>query len=180
MNCRRNHLARTSFQHLKRCNTIQISTEAKGGMDAEHLRLGLRNTWRNVDTKRAFIHHDASSRDKGGQKEPPLSLFLTPFAPWWARDRLSSILALGQILRRLSSQRSPILLPPPSTASNNPKMAPLYFCRFGRKLMLVEDADLYKQARPRGTAGLWSIETRPPGTASSPSTARTSCRSLRR
>jgi hypothetical protein len=35
-------------------------------------------------------------------------------------------------------------------------MAPLYFCRFGRKLMLVEDADLYKQARPRGTAGLWS------------------------
>jgi len=44
-------------------------------------------------------------------------------------------------------------------------MAPLYFCRFGRKLMLVEGADLYKQARPRGTAGLWSIETRPPGTA---------------
>jgi len=45
-------------------------------------------------------------------------------------------------------------------------MAPLYFCRFGRKLMLVEDADLYEEARPRGTAGLWSIETRPPGTAS--------------
>jgi len=35
-------------------------------------------------------------------------------------------------------------------------MAPLYFCRFGRKPMLVEDADVYEQARPRGTAGLWS------------------------
>jgi len=57
------------------------------------------------------------------------------FDPWWARDRLSSILAYGAWVAS-------------NTASNNPKMAPLYFCRFGRKLMLVEDADLYKQARP--------------------------------
>ena len=71
-------------------------------------------------------HHNASS----------LSLFLTPFAPWWARDQLSSILADFSV-------------------------AP-------------------KEARPHNTTGLWSIETRPPGTASSPSTARTSCRSLRR
>jgi hypothetical protein len=35
-------------------------------------------------------------------------------------------------------------------------MARLKFCRFGRKLMLVENADLYKRARPHGTAGLWS------------------------
>jgi len=33
--------------------------------------------------------------DKGGQKQPPLTLFSTPLAPRRARDRLPSILALG-------------------------------------------------------------------------------------
>jgi hypothetical protein len=63
-----------------------------------------------------------------------------------------------------------------NTASNNPKIVPLYFCRFGCKPTLVKDADLYKQARPCGTAGLWPDYL----ALRLPSTARTSCWSLRR
>src|SRR5271170_7168694 len=70
------------------------------------------------------IHHNASSRDKGGRKQLPLSLFLTPFAPRWARDRLSSILAPHPSPRAASN-----------TASNNPKMAPLYIYCFVHKLV---------------------------------------------
>jgi hypothetical protein len=43
---------------------------------------------------------NASSRDKGGRKQPPSLLFLTPFAPWWARDRLSTIFAIFWRLAR--------------------------------------------------------------------------------
>jgi hypothetical protein len=124
-------------------------------INGRHLPLSIR--------LRTIYQENAIIRDRGGCFGPPLTLFSTPLAPWRARDRLPSILALGNFYHVVSqSGRSPNLDPSPfyshrthstlrvpKLAPRGPKMAPLRFCLFDCKLRsTMDDPDIYKRPWP--------------------------------